>query len=680
VGVFIQAESVGGRSLRLRTAFSALLWLAIATPTLAQPADKPKTATPSPPERAESYTFAFRDADISQVTSEILGRALGLTFSVDPGVTGKMSFQIDKKLTGAQLLEAFEVVLEENDVSLVREGDTLIVKPRDKARQSARVRTLNDGIRVAGYQTLAVPVDFAQPSEISKALQAVAGKDIVIFEDDKLGLLILGGTQSELESAVETVHLFDTANFQDARIRFFDLQQAAAPNLASDLNKLIETSKVSGVTAVPLKRLNALFIVTQSAGSMAKVADWIRKLDVPSREKTLSLWIYHPRNLSAQSLSEALNGVIGGGGSGGGGGAAGPALTSPAGGGLRAPSAGGPGGSLSAPAASQPIGGGTLLPTGGGMVANGGSVPATTVSSEDDPVRIGVDQQSNTLIVSASQSHWVQIQRTLDELDRTPGQVLIEASILEVSLSNQFNTGVDWSVLTDKGRLGASNINSPTGLVAQAVPGLSVTFLQKDIQAAINALSARTSVEVISAPKLVALDNHQAKLSVGDDVPVTTQSEQSTVGTGSPILNSVSYRSTGVILTVTPRIGGDGRVTLDISQEVSTVARTTSSNIDSPTIQERKVATTLVIGNGGVVALGGLISSNRNTASSGIPYLEAIPGAGRLFKTETKSSDRTELIVLISAKIIPDNTAADKATAALLADMQDIKSHGLLEH
>ncbi len=430
---------------------------------------------------------------------------------------------------------------------------------------------------------------------------------------------------------------------------------------------------------MPLKRLNAVFVVAQSTGSMKKVAEWIQRLDVPSREKTLSLWVYHPRNLSADTLSAALGGVIGG-GAGGGSGSAGQTSGTPGLGGLRQTlGASGAGGTLSAPSVSQPIGNGALLPAGGGANVAGGTVPATNVSSEDDPVRIGVDQQSNTLIISASQAHWIQIQRTLDELDRTPSQVLIEASILEVTLSNQFNTGVDWSVLSNNGRLTVANINSPAGAVAQAIPGVSVTFLEKDIQAAINALSAKTSVEVISAPKLVALDNHPAKLSVGDDVPVTTQSEQNTTSAGAPILNSVSYRSTGVILTVTPRIGGDGRVTLDISQEVSNVARTTSSNIDSPTIQERKVATTLVIGNGGTVALGGLISNNRNTTNSGIPYLQSVPVLGRIFSTQTQGVDRTELIVLISAKIIPDNAAADKATAALLADMQDIKKHGLLE-
>ena len=390
-------------------------------------------------ERQDRFTFAFHDADISQVSAEILGRALGLSYTVDPSVTGKISFEIDKKLTGAQLLEAFEVALEDSGVTLVREGDALAVKSRDKAKLSTTVRNLRDGIRPAGYQTLAVPVDFAAPSEVAKALQAVAGKDIVVFEDDKLGLLVLGGSQGELQSAVETVHLFDTSSFQDAKIRFIDLQQAAAPNLVADLNKLIDASKMSGVTAIPLKRLNAVFVVAQSPAASNKVAEWIRTLDVPSREKTLSLWVYHPRNLTAEALSGALGSVAGtqGGGSQSGGGQT-PAPAATASGPQAAGSA-----VLGPQATSSMTGGAASAPSsggGGGGSGAAGSAPATTVSSEDDPVRFGVDRQSNTLLISASPAHWIQIQRTLEELDRTPSQVLIEASILEVTLSNQFNT------------------------------------------------------------------------------------------------------------------------------------------------------------------------------------------------------------------------------------------------
>jgi general secretion pathway protein D len=268
----------------------------------------------------------------------------------------------------------------------------------------------------------------------------------------------------------------------------------------------------------------------------------------------------------------------------------------------------------------------------------------------------------------------------LDELDRTPSQVLIEASILEVTLNDQFNYGVDWSVLSDAGKLTVSSINGAAGKVAQGIPGMSVTFLGKDVQAAINALSQRTAVEVVSAPKIVALDNHVAKLEVGDQVPVTTQSQQSVASGGAPVLNNVEYRSTGVILTVTPRIGGDGRVMLDIAQEVSSVAQTTSSSIDSPTIQERKLATTLILDNGGVVALGGLISTNHSTTSSGVPYLDKAPFLGNFFKTQTRSAARTELIILIKAEVVKDNASSQRAMTDLLADMSEIKSRGLVKH
>ena len=650
----------------------------------APPHAKPAAAV-AQADRSLSYTFVFKDAAVSDVAAEILGKALGLTYTVDPEVTGKMSFQIDKKLTEAQLLESFEVVLEQGDASLVREGDTLVIKPRDKARLSSKLRNLSDGISAAGFQTVAVPVDFAQASEIAKALQSVGSKDLILLEDDKLALLVLGGSQSELESAIETIHLFDNASFQDAKIRFFDLQQASAFDLAADLNRLIQASNIAGVTAVPLKRLNAIFLIAQSPTALSKVAEWIRKLDVPSHEKTLSIWVYHPRNLTADALAAALNSIISGSSS-----AGGAVFTPAAGGGANAqtafaqatPTTSVSASSFGAPktvSTGTPLAAGGPLPVGGGQ-ANTGTNSATAISSDDDPVRVGADRQSNTLIVSASQAHWVQIQKTLDELDRTPSQVLIEARILEVTLSDQLSSGVDWQVLGASGRLTASNINSVADKVQQAIPGLSVTFLEKDIQAAVSALSAKTTVDVISAPKVLAVDNHEAKLSVGDDVPITTQSAQSVVGTGSPILNSVSYRTTGVILSVTPRIGGDRRITLDIEQEISNVAKTTSSTIDSPTIQERKVQTTMVVGDGGVVALGGLISSNRSTTDNGIPYLQSIPGAGNLFKTRSRSLDRTELIVLIKANIIPDNAAAERSTAALVADMQDLKTHGLLEH
>jgi len=160
---------------------------------------------------------------------------------------------------------------------------------------------------------------------------------------------------------------------------------------------------------------------------------------------------------------------------------------------------------------------------------------------------------------------------------------------------------------------------------------------------------------------------------------VVTQSAQNTTAAGSPVVNSVNYLSTGVILSVTPRISGDGRIFLQVDQEVSSASETTTSGIDSPTIQQRSLSTTLILDDGAVAALGGLISSEKTKSQTGIPYLQNIPGVGNLFRTNTNSVNRTELIVLITAKIIKDRPSAQKVLDDLLADMTEMKSRGLYQ-
>jgi general secretion pathway protein D len=152
------------------------------------------------------------------------------------------------------------------------------------------------------------------------------------------------------------------------------------------------------------------------------------------------------------------------------------------------------------------------------------------------------------------------------------------------------------------------------------------------------------------------------------------------VSTGdAPIINNVDYRNSGVILSVTPRISGEDRIVLEVSQEVSSVVRTETSGINSPTIQQRRFESTLVVRNGGVVAVGGLISRSRNRGNSGIPGVKDIPVLGRLFQSSTNDVGRTELIVLLSAKILKDSAQTDRAMQDLLADMTEIQARGLLD-
>jgi general secretion pathway protein D len=612
----------------------------------------------SPPqsERPESFTFAFRDADIAQVAEEILGNALGVPYTVDPGVTGKVSFRIDRRLTRAQLLEAFETALAANDVALLRQGDSLVLAPRDKARSSASLRDPSaiSGGRRGGYDVVAVPLSFSTPTEVAKAVEAMTGSKAVLYSNDKLGLIVLGGSGSEVQSLLETIKVLDRNVFEGARIRWFDLRQAAAGAVASDLAKVLSTAGVQGVSVSPLNRLNGLIVSARTETAMNEVAGWITRLDTPSRDLSTQLYVYRPRSASAASLARTLSQVLSTGGDTGGGRQS---------------------GRDSSQADTASAGGGAARSSGGE-----GDTESLSDQKLEDGVRIGVDRDSNTLIIRAPAARWMALQQTLAEIDRPPAQVMIEASIIEVSLTNDFRFGVDWSAVSDSGKLTGNSVYTDNGVIGPKFPGFSITYLGGDIDAAINALGSRTTIDVVSAPKLITLDNHRARLQIGDQVPIVTQTATDTTTSSPAIVNTVEYRDTGVILEVTPRISGDDKVVVDIAQEVSGVSKTVTSGIDSPTIQQRKLSSTLVLQDGAVVALGGLISHRSSDSDSGVPGLKDVKLLGNLFKSKSKEGARTELVVLLTVRIMRDPAASSLMTRDLLADMQEIQSRGLLPH
>ena len=604
--------------------------------------------------RAESYTFAFRDADVAQVVEEVLGGALGLTYTLDPGVTGKMSFRIDQRLTRPQLFEAIEAALAANDIALVREGETVKVVPRAKAKASSGIRSVSEVGRRAGYDVVAVPLSYASPTEVSKALEAMTASNMVLYANDKQGLLILGGIGSELQSALETIKVFDRSGFEGSRIRWFELGQAPAATVATELDRLLQAGGMSSVTVVPLKRLNGLIVFARTGQVLDEVGRWVTRLDIVARDSGSSLYVYRPRSSSAEDLGSTLGSVLG--------------TNTDTGATATGVATRGDAGATT----SSTVTASTTAPAATGGAWSSGRADG------DDPVRIGVNKASNSLLIFAAPSRWIQIQRILDEIDRPASQVLIEASILEVRLGNDLKYGVDWSFLSDSGKLGVGSVYNDKGTVGPSFPGFSVTYLTGDIKAAVSALGSKTDVEVVSAPKIITLDNHAAKLEIGDQVPIVTQSSQSTTTGTAALINTVDYRNTGVILNVTPRITGDNRVVLDVAQEVSSVAKTLTSGIDSPTIQQRKFESTLVLDNGAVVALGGLISRTRTHNDVGMPGLSKIPYLGTLFKSDSRDESRSELIVLLTAKIITDQPGASRAMADLLADLYEIQARGLV--
>lgn len=592
---------------------------------------------------AQTYTFVFKDADITQVAEEILGNSLGVAYRVEPGVTGKMNFSIEQRLTKAQLLVAFESALGQYDVVMVQDGETVVLKPRKSASVGGQITTGASRASGIGFQIRAVPINYGSATEIAKALGVVAKSDLVLYSSDKMGLIILGGRAEEIDNALTTVALFDQSTLSEARIRFYPLTSANAVTASDDLNSLLKASGTSSVTIAPMRRLNGIFAFSQSSEVLDQIGQWVQRLDVPSQDPSVKVWVYHPHGASADNLVRTLNAVMGN------------------------------GGDLTQPAATT------------GTTTTGGSatpVPASyagSATNSDQMVRIVADKDTNSIIINAPEAVRVRLQEVLNEIDREPVQIFIEASIVEVSLTKDLNYGVDWSKIASHGDLTVSNYTTKNTSFSPVAPGFSVNYIGTDISAAIDMLSSQSTVRIVSAPKITTIENTSAVLQVGDQVPIVTQSAQSSGTSDAPILNSVDYRDTGVMLKVTPRVTSENRILLEVSQEVSSVAKTVTSGIDSPTINQRKIDSSLIVPEGVVVALGGMISSSDAVSDNGIPGLKDIPFIGAAFKGQTHSRGRTELVILLQAKIIRSPEDYSLVMANFGADLRDLVKTGTMK-
>jgi len=340
------------------------------------------------------------------------------------------------------------------------------------------------------------------------------------------------------------------------------------------------------------------------------------------------------------------------------------------------------------PVGTQPT---TMAPSppGGGEATN--ATPRDQASVENDISRqsaggnangpqIIADRANSALVIVATESEYATIEGAIRKLDVMPMQVLIEATIAEVTLNDALQYGTQFFLSNSQGQVTLSNAVSPAptvidstignaqlfpGILAPNFPGLAVVRVLGEQQFAVQALKDITDVQIISAPKLLIVDKQQARLQVGELVPTITQTATSVIAPGAPVVNAIQYQATGVILTVTPRINSGGLVTLDIEQEVSDVVPTTTSSINSPTFQQRKLQTTVVVQDGETISLAGLISEKNFRENSGIPLLQEIPILGALFSTRTNSNARTELLILLTPRVVNDQRDARALTEEL---------------
>lgn len=576
----------------------------------------PQSAPARVERRGQTLSLTFDDAPISTVADAVFGQALRRPFRIDPDVQGSVTLRIAGFVSESDIVRIVDQALRANGAAVVSDGPGYGIVPvaRAGALTEAPVFGL-EGRRAYTGGIVIYPAQNVSAAEIVRLLTPLAGQNAQVRADNVREHVYLTGDVASVNALLRTARMFDVDWMKSMHFQFVPLRYAAPREITEQLRKLMggaEGPVGTQVDFVEVERLNGLIVIAKTAQRLDDVQAWIGRLDQPSPEPRRRLRTIALTNQNAADLVKVLSGLIG------------------------------PGGAVASASAPAPSAG---APTG----ATGGA----------DVLRVTADPRSNAILLVADDAEYENVRRIVAELDVAPAQVLVEATVAEVTLNDQLKYGVQW--FFENGSTTGGFGSSGSTAAASSYPGFSVRYLGGDFRAVLNALSGVTDVQLVSTPRILVLANETADLQVGDQVPIITQT---TTGATNDALtvNTVQYRDTGVVLQVTPRVGEGGVVFIDISQEVSEVTGTTSSDIDSPTIQSRRFSTKIQVQDGQVVALGGLLRNSRNVGDTRVPYLGQIPGVGVLFRSRDQTVRQTELVVFLKITLVRGREDADQMT------------------
>jgi general secretion pathway protein D len=655
----------------------------------------PSIATTGP-----DVTLDFAGVDVRDVARSVLGGLLHLSYVVDPAVQATVTLQTGQPIPRARVLPTLTDALQVSGVAMVqRDGVYLLVPIAAAPRQAA----LGGGAG-AGTITRAVTPQYVSAADLQRVLEPLLPPGTTVQADASRNLLLVTGTDASVADILRDISAFDVDYMRGMSFALLPLRNAQARDVAREVTTLLGNGRgsIGGLVSVSaIDRLNAVLVTAMQPAYLERVRAWVERLDRGGAGTGQQLYVYRVQNGRASDLATVLRRAMGletqaaaasGAPSAAGGAYPGRPGGDTSGGGLAAPSA--PTDALGrAPAVlldALPGAGaqGTGTGTGAAVPAQGaGAAPpvlqgagAAPVQPDQSGIRITADEANNALVIAATPEDYARIAAALRQLDITPLQVAIDATIAEADLTNQLSYGLQYYIQAGNFHALLSNANassstttastttstSTTGTSPLAIfqgfnyiPGLNVAVTSASGSAVIlQALSELTRVQVLSSPNLLVLNNQPARIQVGDQVPIATSSAVSTAAPNAPQVNTIEYRDTGVILTITPRVNASGLVLLDISEEVSNPVSTTTSSISSPTISQRRVTSSIAVSDGQTIAIGGLIQDSRTKDKNGVPVLQDIPVLGWLFGTHSDQLTRTELIVLITPHIVRNSDDA----------------------
>ena len=614
------------------------------------------------PSEPGNITLNFQDTDIREFIKVVVGDVLNKNYVIDEKVVGKVTIATAIPILKDGLMTLVEDILTMNGAAITKENGLYRIMPKSQAVKGNLTPSLSQ--RTAdGYSVRIIPLQFIAAQEMQKILEPFLTEGSELQIDKKRNLVIVSGSRQEIATLQNTVDVFDVDWLRGMSVGLYPLDYVEPAILKTELDSVLAAIEASDgsellqglVRIVPIDRLQSILLISSTSAALREVEIWVHRLDRPGISVDKRLYVYNVQNAKATDLGGILGQIFSTGKE-----------------------------SVSTPEREVQLAPGLSpveITAQGDQAATGNpadSRAATNRTTSDGDggvalpssrsVEIIADDVRNALVILATPQDYRMVELALIKLDVVPLQVLIEASIIEVSLKDDLNYGIEWFF---KNSIERGNVTEGRGTLDLGEPGLSalspsfsytIVNTAEQVRVALNALEQESEVNVLSSPSLMVLNNQTAYINVGDEIPVPARQSVSNINPDSPTVNEIRFRQTGVTLTVTPRVNSGGLVTMEIKQEVSNAVSTTSSEIDAPTIQQRQIESTVAINSGETIVLGGLIQDTQTNAESGIPILHRIPLLGKLFGQTRDEVRRTELLVMITPRVIRNRNEAKDVT------------------
>ncbi|WP_207063474.1 type II secretion system secretin GspD [Motiliproteus sp. SC1-56] len=606
------------------------------------------------PESGEKVTLNFEKADLHDVAGFILGELLKQNYVIDPRVQGKVTLNTSEPVATDKLLAVLETLLQVNSAVLVNADGLYKVVPAGSAMLSGAATKLGQQPRAeAGYSIQVVPLHYMTAAEMVAVLKPVTPPGVIIEGSNSRNLLIISAPRQNMVQLLEMVRMFDVDWIRGLSVGLYPLKHAAASSVINELEKIFYRTPGRGdgmVNFEPIERLNAVLVLSKQYRYLERAQALIEQLDQGSYAQGRHLRIYPVRNGKAEYFAGLLQQLF-------------PDVEEP---GTASVAAGLlPEEAPRLEAGAEPAlmnGAAPMSAFDGGALALPAVAAASQIGENRDTVTIIPDQANNNLLVMATGADHRTIEAALEKMEIRPRQVLIEATIAEVSLTDSLAYGLQWFI---KHNLGSYDGRSSFGDFSSLGGGFTTVFSKGgDIRLLFDALASSSKLKILSSPQILVIDNQAGNIRVGDSIPIVSRQSQGVQDINAPITQEIEYRDTGVLLQVVPHIHASGLVRLEVSLEISQPGPDTFAGGNVSFIQ-RTIDSAVVVQSGETIVLGGLILENGTYGNSGVPWLRRVPLVGPLFSRTADEGRRTELMITLTPQVVETQADAEAVTEEL---------------